>query len=100
MRCGRLSDMSTPRVPDRSGIHQARLCPMTKAYQLRMLVLSPWGGGRDAHPCSAAAPVLVHFGAREAVREATVGEGGGLFGGPAVTGEALSAQSAQPFDGH
>jgi len=58
------------------------------------------GGGRDAHPCSAAAPVLIHFGVREAVREAAAGERGGLFGGPAVTGEALSARSAQPFDGH
>jgi hypothetical protein len=33
--------MATPWVPDRED-SQARLCPRTKAYQLRMLVLSPW----------------------------------------------------------
>jgi hypothetical protein len=32
--------MATPWVPDRED-SQARLCPRTKAYQSRMLVLSP-----------------------------------------------------------
>jgi hypothetical protein len=35
MRCGRLSGMATPWVPDRED-SPARLCPRSKAYQVRM----------------------------------------------------------------
>jgi hypothetical protein len=59
-----------------------------------------WGSGPDAHLCSAAAAVPVHPGIGEAVRKAAVCERAGLLGSPAVTGEARSARSGQPFDGH
>src|SRR5215471_17959171 len=54
----------------------------------------------DAHPCPAAAIVVVCLGVGEAVLTAAVSEGGGLLGSPAVTGQARSTRLSQPFDGH
>src|SRR6266571_4297818 len=40
MRCGRLSDTATPRVPDRKD-SRARLCPRTKAYYAATAYVPP-----------------------------------------------------------
>ncbi len=88
-----------PRLPTIGSAESGRSSPARPRQSLVIFRLL-WGGGHDAHLCSAAAAVPVQPGTGEAVRKTAVCERAGLLGSPAVTGEARSARSGQPFDGH